>query len=131
MSIGVSSEKSSGEKVVNRIALIVLAASVAACAKKPESIAPAYVSPVTYSTMSCDQMRSEAVRVDNALVRASAQQNEARQSDTLGVIFLGLPVSSLSGGNVADQIAHLKGQKETLGQTQISQNCIRMAGAAG
>jgi hypothetical protein len=43
------------------------------------------------------------------------------------VIRLGLPVSSLLGGNVADQIAHLKGQKETLEQSQIVQNCIRLA----
>jgi hypothetical protein len=62
---------------------------------------------------------------------ASAQQNEARQADSVGVIFLGLPVSSLSGGNVADQIAHLKGQKETLEQSQIAQNCIRLARPVG
>ena len=68
-------------------------------------------------------------RIDEALSRASAQQNDARQSDTVGVILLGLPVSSLSGGNVADQIAYLKGHKDTIQQTQITGNCMRVVPA--
>jgi hypothetical protein len=116
---------------MKKYAIIAAGLTLSACAQKPEAIAPAYVSPMTYSSMNCEQMRSEAVRVDNALVRASAQQNEARQADTVGVILLGLPVSSLSGGNVADQIAHLKGQKDTLEQSQIAQNCIRLARPVG
>lgn len=113
-------------------AAIAVSATLAGCAKTPESIAPAYVSPMTYSSYTCEQLKSEAVRIDEALSRASAQQNDARQSDTVGVILLGLPVSSLSGGNVADQIAYLKGHKDTIQQTQITGNCMRVvpAGAA-
>ncbi|MBM7067731.1 hypothetical protein [Actibacterium sp. 188UL27-1] len=95
------------------------------CAQKPEAIAPAYVSPTTYQSFGCSALRAEAVRVDNALARASAQQNKARQNDTVGVILLGLPTASLSGSNVADQVASLKGQKQTIRQTQIRKRCIR------
>jgi len=98
---------------------------LAACAKKPETIAAAYVSPTTYGDYSCSQLAAEARRVDNALATASAAQNKARSNDTVGVIFLGLPVSTLSGGNVADQIAQLKGHKEVLEQTQIRKNCAQ------
>ncbi|WP_084621060.1 hypothetical protein [Paracoccus aminophilus] len=94
------------------------------CAQKPEAIQSAYVSPSTYQGWSCQQLQSEAIRIDNALARASNQQEKARSNDTVGVIFLGLPVSSLSGGNVAPQIADLKGRKEVIEQTQISQKCI-------
>lgn len=104
---------------------LALVAATAACAKKPEDIAPAYVSPTTYQTHSCSQLAAEARRVDVALAEASAAQQQARQNDTVGVIFLGLPTASLSGSNIAPQIATLKGQKQTIEQTQITKNCIR------
>ena len=102
-----------------------LVLSAAACAQKPEAIAPAYISPTTYQTLNCSALSAEAVRVDNALTQASAQQTKARQNDTLGVILIGMPTSSLSGGNVADQVASLKGQKQTIQQTQIARGCIK------
>lgn len=111
-------------------AMTAVSVTFAGCAKTPESIAPAYVSPMTYSSYTCEQLKSEAIRIDEALSRASAQQNDARQSDTVGVILLGLPVSSLSGGNVADQIAYLKGHKDTIQQTQITSNCMRVVPAS-
>lgn len=97
---------------------------ITACAQKPEDIQSAYVSPTTYNGWSCSQLQAEATRIDNALVRASTQQTKARSNDTAGVILLGLPVSSLSGGNVAPQIADLKGHKEVLERTQIQRNCV-------
>lgn len=111
-------------KIVNISLSLCVGALIAGCAAKPESIQAAYVSPTTYQGWSCQQLQAEAVRVDNALARASAQQEKARSDDTAGVIFLGLPVSSLSGGNVAPQIADLKGRKEVIEQTQIQRNCI-------
>jgi len=100
-----------------------LAAS--ACAKKPESIAPAYVSQVPYQGWSCSQLGQEVVRVDAALTTASEQQDKARGNDIAGVILIGLPVSSLSGDNIAPQIANLKGQKQALEQVMITKNCIQ------
>lgn len=104
--------------------LLLPAFFVAACAQKPEDIMASYISPTTYQGWNCQQLQAEAVRVDNAISRASAQQLKARSDDTAGVILLGLPVSSLSGGNVAAQIADLKGRKEVIEQTQISSKCV-------
>ena len=99
-------------------------AAAGACAKKPEAIAPAYISPTTYTGFSCRQLAAEAARVDAALGSASAAQRKARSNDTAGVILLGLPVSTLSGDNVADQIAQLKGHKQVLQQSQIRKGCV-------
>lgn len=99
--------------------------TVAGCAAKPETIQASYISPTTFAEFNCSQLRAEAARVDNALVTASAQQTKARSNDTAGVILLGLPVSSLSGENVAPQIADLKGRKNVLHQTQIQRGCIK------
>jgi hypothetical protein len=100
-----------------------LAAS--ACAKKPESIGPSYVSHVPYQGWSCSQLAQEVVRVDAALTVASEQQNKARGNDIAGVILIGLPVSSLSGDNIAPQIASLKGQKQAIEQVMITKNCVQ------
>lgn len=108
---------------MNKIAIALALVALAACAKKPESIAPAYVSPVQYSGLSCAQLASELDRVNTAYETAAAQQNKARSNDTIGVILLGVPVSSLSGDNVAPQIAALKGQRETLTKQMTVQNC--------
>lgn len=106
----------------NRIVSIGLAglaalSFVSGCATKPEDIAPAYVSTMVYSPYNIEQLRQEEMRLQAALATASAAQREARSNDTLGVIFLGLPVSSLSGSNQASNIARLKGELEAVQKT--------------
>lgn len=98
---------------------------VAGCAKSPGSIAPSYVSPVLYQDWSCKQLAQEDARLSDALVTASAQQEKARSNDIAGVILIGLPVSSMSGDNIAPEIAHLKGQQQTVQRAMITKNCRR------
>ena len=107
------------KKTVSIPALLLLAA----CAAKPENIQASYISPMTYDGYSCSQLLQESSRIESALVTASKKQNDARTGDTIGVILLGLPVSSLSGSAVAPEIAKLKGEKNTLQQTLIAKNC--------
>jgi hypothetical protein len=109
--------------------ICVVTALAAGCAKSPESIAPAYISPLTYQNLACDQLAEEGARVSAALAQASQQQRDARTNDTVGVIFLGLPVSTLSGGNVADQVARLKGEQQTLIQVSTHKRCVPNAAA--
>lgn len=97
---------------------------LAACAKSPESIPAAYVSPLSYENLECPQIADERQRIEQALASAEQQQRKARTNDTLGVIFLGVPVSTLSGGNVADQVARLKGEQKTIRQVASQKNCI-------
>jgi hypothetical protein len=103
--------------------LIALFTLAGGCAKSPESIAPAYVSTVNFQSWSCNQVAEEGRRLSQALAEASTQQRNARTNDTIGVIFLGLPVSSLSGDNIAPQIANLKGQMVAVQQAGSSKNC--------
>jgi len=96
---------------------------LAACAQAPEQIEPSYVSSVPYETWSCQQLGEETVRLNQALATASQTQDQTRSNDTAGVILLGLPVASMSGGNIAPQIASLKGQQDAVRQMMISKNC--------
>lgn len=93
------------------------------CAKAPESISASYVSEVGYQGYSCAQLTQETVRLSQALSTASAQQSKARSNDVAGVILIGLPVSSLSGDNIAPEIARLKGEQEAVRKAGITKNC--------
>lgn len=108
-------------KITGLAAAIALA--LAGCAKSPESIAPAYISPLQYQSLDCSQLSAESARIEQALTQVSEQQRNARTNDTVGVILLGLPVSSLSGGNVSDQVARVKGEQETLRKVMIEKKC--------
>ena len=100
-----------------------LFALVAACAPTPESIQPAYVSEVPYQSWSCQQLGEELGRLHNALSTASTQQNTARSNDIVGVIFIGLPVGSMSGQSIAPQIARYKGEQEAVNKAMIRNSC--------
>ncbi|WP_206598989.1 MULTISPECIES: hypothetical protein [unclassified Pseudovibrio] len=111
------------KKISSGLLALSLALIITACAKKPESIAPAYTSTSFYEGRSCKALRSELQNIDRAYTSAAEQQNNARTNDIVGVVLIGLPVSSLSGDNIAPQIASLKGQREAIRSTMISKNC--------
>ena len=98
-------------------------AALAGCAKTPESIAPASTSTIPYQRYSCGQIGQEERRLSSALTTAYTQQNNARTNDVVGVILIGLPVSTLSGDNIAPQIAKLKGEREALQKVAIRKRC--------
>jgi hypothetical protein len=65
----------------------------------------------------------EEQRLATALASASEKQRDARSNDTVGVIFLGLPVASLSGDNVAPDIARLKGESRAVSSAIQAKRC--------
>ncbi|WP_421988477.1 hypothetical protein [Roseococcus sp.] len=106
-----------------RKTLLAAPLALVACAQPPETIAASYVPEVTFYTLSCQDIGNEQRRVDVALVTASAQQQQARSNDIAGVIFLGLPMGSMSGQNVAPQIAQLRGTREALDRAAVRARC--------
>lgn len=113
--------------------VLFVVAAIAGCAKSPDSIAPAYVSERAYDNLDCAQLVEEQMNVNAAFSVASQQQSDARTNDIVGVVLLGLPVSTLSGGNVAYQVADLKGQQVAIQRTMTRKRCsaatARAAGA--
>lgn len=96
---------------------------LAACAQPPEAIQPAYVSSIAYESWTCRQLADEQSHLADALTRASTQQQQARSNDMAGVVLRGLPVASMSGENIAPQIAHLKGQQEAVRLAMVHNSC--------
>ena len=109
-----------------RLDLIVALAAfglLTACAASPDSIPPSYVSTMAYRNWSCDQLAEEEGRLQAAYVTAAGEQSDARTTDTYGVLLLGLPVGSMTGENVAAQVASLKGQLDAVHQSETLKNC--------
>ena len=110
---------------MGRTAVVMTLAFLSACAKSPESIAPAYVSAQPYMAWTCENLAMESMRIGQALGKASAQQENARTNDIVGVLLIGIPVSSLSGDNIAPEVARLKGESDAIRQATATKNCNR------
>lgn len=97
--------------------------SLAGCAADPRDISPAYVSPVNYHNWNCEQLAGEGHRLVAALSDASQRQENARTNDTVAVLLVGLPLGSMSGQNVAPEVARLKGEHEAVYKAAIEKGC--------
>lgn len=90
--------------------LIALAAlTVAGCAQGPDAIAPIPMGNA-YATADC---RSAASALSAERANLSALENRQRGAaagDVIGVLLIGVPVSSMTGGDVSGQIAASKGK---------------------
>lgn len=104
-------------------AVLSVAALLCGCAKAPDSISASYISDVGYRSWSCENLKAEATRLSAAYTVAAKQQENARTNDVVGVILIGLPVSSLSGDNIAPEIARLKGEQEAVRKATMAKNC--------
>ena len=97
-------------------ALLLLCAAgsaMAGCAARPGAIAPVSMGNA-YAGASCAE--AAALRTSSAerLAILSRQQDQAATGDAIGVILIGVPMSSLAGGDVSGEIAAEKGRVAAL-----------------
>lgn len=90
-------------------ALILAALALAACAARPDAIAPVSMGNA-YAGTSCAEAALLRAQSTASLATLSRQQDQAATGDAIGVILIGVPVSSLAGGDVAGEIAAEKGR---------------------
>ena len=96
---------------------------VGACAKSPEAVAPVAAPKDAYSTLDCDQLKSERLTVSQNVANLSAEQEAAATNDTIGVIILGLPVASMSGNDKEAQLASEKGKLQAIDRQIAAKGC--------
>jgi hypothetical protein len=110
------------------VSTVALTALLAGCATNPKDIAPAYVSPIAYQGLTCDQLAQEAQRVSYAAATATGRQNDQSGRDavatTVGVVLFWPALFFIGGdkGNAAE-IARLKGEMQAIEQANIAKNC--------
>ena len=109
----------------NRIYLVlpVLAGVLAGCAKNPDAIAPISMPVNAYAGLSCDQLVVEHRRSAATLAAVSQQQKQAATGDAVGVFLIGVPVSSLSGGDKEGLVAQHKGEIVAIEGAMRAQHC--------
>lgn len=93
------------------------------CATLPETIAPLEISDISYQKWSCEQLSQEQPKLAASLAAASDRQRGCRKKDIAGILFVGLPVASLTGCSKASEIARLKGELQALQRAAILENC--------
>lgn len=97
---------------------------ISACAKQPDQIAAVDVGADSYSRHSCTQLIAEKTNISQNLENLSARQKSAASGDALGVFLLGLPLSSMSGGDQEALIAVAKGKVQAIDRQIVAKNCL-------
>ena len=82
---------------------------IAACAQSPSSIQPVSMGNA-FAAVDCASARNMLAEEREKLAALESQQNAAVAGDALGVFLIGVPMSSLSGGDVSGHIAASKGK---------------------
>ena len=73
--------------------------------------------------MNCRQLLTAKETWKKNVATLSDQQQKARSGDTIGVILIGIPTGSLSGGDVETQLAQAKGHFNAVNSVIIRKSC--------
>lgn len=105
------------------LAVAILAASVASCAKRPDAIVPADIPMAAYTGQECPALQTELSREKAALDAVSKAQHDAANGDAFGVFLIGVPMSSTFGGDKEGQVAVAKGKVQAIENAMKSKGC--------
>lgn len=109
--------------MLKTIAVVGAALTLAACAKRPDAIAPAAIPMAAYTNLSCAELARAQASEAATLARLSDDQNSAATGDAVGVFLIGVPVSSVVGGDKAGDLAASKSKVEAIKQAAMSKRC--------
>lgn len=102
---------------------IVSTLSLSACAKRPDAIVPVDIPMAAYTGQSCPSLASELKNEQDKLASLSKSQNSAATGDAVGVFLVGVPMSSVAGGDREGDIAVSKGKVLSIQNTIKAKGC--------
>ncbi|MEO9463914.1 hypothetical protein [Sulfitobacter pontiacus] len=94
-----------------------------ACAKEADQIAAANIGPNPYLGASCKQLGETELQLAQNLEVLTAAQKSAASGDAVGVILLGMPLSSMSGNDKETDIAITKGKIQAVQSAKLKRGC--------
>lgn len=103
--------------------ILVALAGLAACAKQPENIAAVPMSANAFASYSCSDLAATRLTTSQTLENLSSSQRSAATGDALGVLIIGLPLSSLAGSDREAEIAVARGELQALDQQLARGGC--------
>lgn len=115
-----------GTKAVS--AAVAAALALGGCASRPDDIAAAYVSPLPYQQLTCEQLAAEAQRVSTSAVAAAGAQSQQAANDavatTIAMVVFWPAAFLIKGDNAkAAEVARLKGEMQAIEQASIAKAC--------
>jgi hypothetical protein len=110
------------------LGIVALGAALGGCASSAADIAPAYVSPVTYQSFTCQQLGQEAQAISARAAALSGAQDSQHTKDavaTTAAVIIFWPAAFLVGGDkqTAAELAQMKGQLIAVEQASIQRKC--------
>ena len=113
-----------------KIILSVLITSfLISCSKSSKEIVGLYVSPLQYAGYSCDQIKSEMIRVSSKVKSLTGELDENKENDQMitgaGIILFWPALFFLGGTKEQEaEYSRLKGEYEALDRVAVQKNCI-------
>ena len=98
------------------------------CASRASDITAAYVSPVLYQNLACEQLALEAQSVSSRAAAAAGVQDQKATGDavamTVGLVVFWPALFFMKGdGAQAAEVARLKGEMQAIESASIANNC--------
>lgn len=100
-----------------------LAFALASCASAPEAIDAQHVPSQLYLGYSCRALAEEYAEAEADYDRSAIAQRQAQQGDALGVFLVGIPVSSMTGGDREAEISYQKGTMNAVEEAARQKGC--------
>lgn len=115
------------KKVSTGLSAIIIFSHLAGCASSPDTISAAYVSPLQYSSYSCNQTKAELMRVNRKVMEVTGAQEDEANKDAVavgvGLVLFWPALFFLMGDDRKDELARLKGEYEALETVAIQKEC--------
>jgi len=116
-------------RIAHTISGVIVATMLSACAPSSLQTSPRYISNLQYQHYSCDQIRSEMIRIGEEVASHSRQQNIAARDDAILmaiglVVFWPALIYIPSNDNQTDELAQLMGEHDALQQTGRNLSCF-------
>lgn len=114
--------------MIRNLLLMAFAAMLAGCASSSSDIRAAYVSPLQYNNLTCEQLGLEAERVsaraaDVAGIQDQKSTNDAVATGVAVVLFWPAAFFIKGDGPTATELARLKGEFETIEKVSSQKGC--------
>ena len=98
-----------------------------ACATHPNNIQAAYVSPMAFSTYSCDQLREENTRLMARVDEVTGQQRKRANTDAwafgVGMVLFWPALFFMANGDQKEELSRLKGEHDALQTVAAQKQC--------
>lgn len=112
-----------GDHMKFRNAILLAALVVVGCAKRPDAIVATEIPMAAYTSSGCEQIAQDMVKEQTNLAALSKQQNSAATGDAFGVFLVGVPASSVMGGDKEGLISTSKGKINAMDAAMKSKGC--------